>query len=288
MFIALACATIWCAVFAELDSAIPESTACQVSLTPCHVEGVKEELQCGVYKVFENRQTRTGRTLPLKIVLIPARHPHPEQGPIFYMAGGPGEAATELAALVIEWGDADDHDVILVDERGTGEGHRLDCPPRGSDDNLEGYLNGPFDPAAARVCHKELQKKYDLSQYTTPNFADDIDEIRAAMGYDRINLNAGSFGTYAAQIYMRRHGEHVRSAYLDSMVTLSMRVPLSHAPNAQKALDRLFKDCDEEAACHRAYPRLREDFGAVLNKVPNGRSQLRCAIRSAARRPRSI
>jgi pimeloyl-ACP methyl ester carboxylesterase len=268
--ITLAGAAIGCVVFAVLDFAIPESAASRVSLTPCHVEGVKEELQCGVYNVFENRQTRTGRTLPLKIVFIPARHPHPDQGPIFYMAGGPGEAATELAALVIEWRDAEDNDVVLVDERGTGEGHRLDCPARGSDDNLEGYLNGPFDPAAARACHEELQKKYDLSQYTTPNFADDIDEIRAAMGYDRINLNAGSFGTYAAQIYMRRHGEHVRSAYLDSLVTLSMRVPLSHAPNAQKALDRLFKDCDEDAACHAAYPRLPEDFAAVLNKVREG------------------
>ena len=94
---------------------------------------------------------------------------------------------------MIEWGDAEEHDVVLVDERGTGEGHRLDCPPRGSDDNLEGYLNGPFDPEAARVCHEELRKKYDLSQDTTPNFADDIDEIRAAMGYDKINLNARSF-----------------------------------------------------------------------------------------------
>src|SRR5258708_343062 len=155
--IMLACAAIGCAVFAVLDFGIPESAGSRLSLTPCQVEGVKEELQCGVYNVFENRQTRTGRTLPLKIVLIPARHPHPDQGPIFYMAGGPGEAATELAALVIEWGDAEDNDVVLVDERGTGEGHRLDCPARGSDDHLECYLNGPFDPPAAPASPDVLQ-----------------------------------------------------------------------------------------------------------------------------------
>jgi len=39
------------------------------------------------------------------------------------MAGGPGEAAPELADLVIGWGDTDEHDVVLVDERGTGDGH---------------------------------------------------------------------------------------------------------------------------------------------------------------------
>jgi len=50
-------------------------------LKPCHVEGVKEELRGGVYEVFENRPTQKGRKLPLKIVLIPARHPHPDRFP---------------------------------------------------------------------------------------------------------------------------------------------------------------------------------------------------------------
>ncbi|HEY4284971.1 MAG TPA: alpha/beta fold hydrolase [Chthoniobacterales bacterium] len=256
--------TLWTAVATDRPANAATSA---VTLTPCHVEGVKEEVRCGVYNVFENRRARTGRQLPLKIVVLPAQHPHPDQGPIFYMAGGPGETATELVGLVISWGDADEHDVVIVDERGTGDGHRLECKTPGSDDNLDGYLNGPFDAASAGACRDELSKQYDLSQYTTPNFADDIDEVRAAMGYDRININAGSFGTYAAQIYMRRHGEHVRSAYLASLVTLSERVPLDHARGAQHGLDRLFQDCDEDAACHAAYPKLREDFAMVLKKV---------------------
>ena len=259
-------ATFW-AAFAAEDTTTVTSAASGVTLTPCHVDGVKEELRCGVYDVFENRRTRTGRKLPLKIVVIPARHPHPDQGPVFYMAGGPGESATELADLVMSWGDADDHDVVMVDERGTGEGHRLDCKSPGSDDNLEAYLNGPFDAAAARTCREELSSQYDLSQYTTPNFADDIDEVRAAMGYDKINLNGGSFGTYAAQIYMRRHREHVRTAYLTSLVSLADRVPLYFARDTQSGLNQLFKDCEQDAACHGAYPHLPADFAAVLNKV---------------------
>jgi len=246
-------------------SATPESE--RAILLPCHVAGVKDEVRCGLYEVFENRQSKKGRMLPLKILVIPAKHPHPEDGPIFYMAGGPGEAATELAELVIESGDAEDHDVVLVDERGTGEGHRLDCASRISDDNLEAYLNGPFDPAAARDCRDELQRKFDLTQYSTPNFAEDIDEIRGALGYDKINLSGGSFGTYAAMIYMRRHPDRVRTAYLSSLVPLSNRVPLYHAEAAQLALDELFKECDQDSACHAAYPRLRENFAALLERV---------------------
>ncbi|MEO7144424.1 MAG: alpha/beta hydrolase [Bryobacteraceae bacterium] len=228
---------------------------------------MKEEVRCGVYNVFENRRTRKGRMLPLKIVVIPAKHPHPDDGPIFYMAGGPGETATELADLIIESGDTEEHDVVLVDERGTGDGHRLDCGSPGSDDNLEAYLNGPFDPAAARACREELARQYDLTQYSTPNFIDDIDEVRGAMGYDKINLSAGSFGTYAALMYMRRYPRHVRSAYLSSLVPLSNRVPLYHAEAAQVALDELFKECDADAACHAAYPRLRENFASLLKKL---------------------
>jgi pimeloyl-ACP methyl ester carboxylesterase len=251
----------------ELRGGGTSGHAFQISLTPCHVQDVKEELRCGVYNVFENRRAQTGRKLPLKIVVIPARHPHPDQGPVFYMAGGPGEAATELVDLVMSWGDAEEHDVVMVDERGTGDGHRLNCKSPGSDDKLEAYLNGPFDADAARVCREELSREFDLTQYTTPNFADDIDEVRAAMGYDKININAGSFGTYAAHIYMRRHGEHVRTAYLSSLVCLSARVPLYFARSTQSGFDQLLKDCEQDGACHTAYPRLREDFAAVLKRV---------------------
>src|SRR4029450_6174610 len=162
MAFALASVALLWSARARVAPATPVSAASSVTLTPCHVEGVKEELRCGVYHVFENRRAQTGSKLPLKIVVIPARHPHPDLGPVFYMAGGPGETATELVDLVMSWGDADEHDVVIVDERGTGDGHRLDCRSPGSDDNLEGYLNGPFDPAAARVCRDELQKQYDL------------------------------------------------------------------------------------------------------------------------------
>ncbi len=126
---------------------------------------------------------------------------------------------------------------------------------------------GRFDPAAARACRDELARNFDLTQYSTPNFVDDLDEVRAAMGYEKINLNGGSFGTYAALMYARRYPDRVRTAYLNSLVTLSNRVPLYHAEAAQGALDELFQECDEDAACRAAYPRLRENFAALMKKL---------------------
>ena len=76
--IALACAATFWVTFTSRDRSASASAAPGVTLTPCHVEGVKEELRCGVYNVFENRRTRTGRKLSLKVILIHARQPHPD------------------------------------------------------------------------------------------------------------------------------------------------------------------------------------------------------------------
>jgi pimeloyl-ACP methyl ester carboxylesterase len=256
-----------CLMGAQGQGAGP-ATAAVVALSTCRVEGV--EARCGVYEVFENRRSRQGRLLPLKIVVIPAVRPHPEEGPVFYLAGGPGETATEMPPERIKSGDREEHEVVLVDERGTGEGHRLDCPSDRSDEDLESYLRSAFDPAAARGCRRELERRHDLSQYSTAAFVEDLDEVRRAMGYRQINIDAGSFGTYAALMYIRRHGDAVRSAYLTSLVTLSNRVPLYHAQAAQEALEELFRQCHADAACQAAYPRLREDFDAVLMQVREG------------------
>ncbi|MDQ3117120.1 MAG: alpha/beta fold hydrolase [Verrucomicrobiota bacterium] len=100
-----------------------------------------------------------------------------------------------------------------------------------------------------------------------PNFVEDLDEVRGALGYEKINLNGGSFGTYAGLIYTRRYPARVRTAYLNSLIPLSNRVPLYHAAASQGALDELFKECDEDAACHAAYPGLRENFATLMKKL---------------------
>jgi pimeloyl-ACP methyl ester carboxylesterase len=259
--------------------AVAQSSPPNLALTPCRIAGVRGELRCGTHEVFENRQTRRGRKLPLKIVLIPARSPHPELAPVFFLAGGPGETNTEFAKDFPNPTLLQDHDAVFVDSRGTGEGHRLACRMPRSDDHLEGYLQSPFAPEIARACRQELEQRFDLSQYSTAAMVEDLDEARRALGYDKINLVGGSFGTYAAMMYIRAHGDNVRSAYLTSLVTLENRVPLYHAQASQWALDRLFEQCEADAACHGAYPKLREDFSAVLDRLRRG------PVRASVRHP---
>ena len=163
-----------------------------------------------------------------------------------------------------------DRDIVFVDSRGTGEGHKLVCALPRSDDDLSGYLKTPFSPEFAQACRDELSARFDLTQYSTAAMVDDLDDALAALGHDKVHLEGGSFGTYAALMYIRAHGRRVRTAYLTSLVIPENRVPLYHSQGAQWALERLFEQCAADAACATAYPTLGEDFAAVLARLRQG------------------
>ena len=56
-----------------------------------------------------------------------------------------------------------------------------------------------------------LESRADLTQYTTSIAMDDLDDVRAWLGYERINLFGLSYGTRAALVYLRQHPDRVRT-----------------------------------------------------------------------------
>jgi pimeloyl-ACP methyl ester carboxylesterase len=93
---------------------------------------------------------------------------------------------------------------------------------------VQAYFEPVLPAAEVRRCRAELDPVADLTQYTTSIAADDLDEVRAWLGYDKINLEGGSYGTRAAQVYLRRHGEHVRSALLVGVAGMDQYLPMFH------------------------------------------------------------
>ena len=110
----------------------------------------------------------------------------------------------------------------------------------------------------------------DLTQYSTDNPADDLDDVRSALGYDKVDLLGTSYGTTVALDYLRRHGAHVRSAVLDGTQDVNSKGPLLFAKASQNAIDALFSDCASDTACHGALPNIRSEFTAVLAKLAKG------------------
>src|SRR5262249_3595732 len=212
---------------------------------------------CGRHTVFEDRTARTGRQIDLKIVIAPALRRDPRADPLFVFEGGPGGGAATLAPYRVPLFKRfqTDRDIVLIDQRGTGSSNALDCERDDRDEqdltNIDEYPTTRF-----RTCLDSL--KADARFYTTPVAVDDFDEVRRFLGYGAINLWGGSYGTRTALVYLKRHGESVRSVVLDGVAPPDMRLPLFMARDGQRALDRLVEDCARDAACDKQFPLLRE------------------------------
>src|SRR6266436_6939579 len=183
------------------------------NLKPCRVEGVNEELLCGKLTVFENRQTRTSQTIDLSVVVLPAFDQKNKAEPLFDLAGGPGASSAEGAGFYAGPGKEyrRRHDVVCVDQRGTGKSNRLAIPRQKT---AQHYLREMYPVDYVREMRQALEKRADLTKYTTSIAMDDLDDMRAWLGYDRINLFGLSYGTRAALVYLRQHPDHVHTATL--------------------------------------------------------------------------
>jgi pimeloyl-ACP methyl ester carboxylesterase len=152
----------------------------------------------------------------------------------------------------------------MLDLRGTGEGTRLDCRVAPSDAPLQALVEPPFDNLDIfRTCRRELEKSADLTQYTTPIALQDLDELRRAMGYGKIYLYGGSYGSRAGLGYIQMYGANVRGAFFSGISAMENRAPLFHAAAAQRAFDRTAAQCRAEPACHAAYPDSKADLDAI-------------------------
>ena len=252
-----------------LSTASAHATSLQ--LTPCAVAGTTEPARCGSLEVYENRVAATGRRIPIKVVVFPARSAPPAPDPLFIIAGGPGQSATEFSGpLIADFRFAQQtRDVVFVDQRGTGGSNPLQCSLGGSFDQIvqSVAIGVDADLAAVKACRQELETHADLRFYTTPLAVDDFDDVREALGYERINLWGASYGTRAALVYMRQHPTRVRSAILRAVGGVDLKLPVTVSSDGQRALDRLFGACSMDPACRAAYPTVEVSLRAVMARL---------------------
>ena len=224
----------------------------------------------GVMRVWEDREAGAGRLISLEVIVLPATGENPAPDPVFLFAGGPGQKATSMAGQWAGHWMREDRDIVLVNQRGTGGDNRLGCELPGSDDDLQGYLEPIFLEETFRPCLERLAERYDLTQYGTADAVDDINDVRAALGYDQINLYGGSYGSRVELEYIRRHPETVRTAILNSVAPVSFINPLYHAWGAQHALDAILEDCAADPDCAAGYGDPRASFEAVMRQLDGG------------------
>jgi pimeloyl-ACP methyl ester carboxylesterase len=250
-------------LLAGAGAAADRPAAPRLTLAACNDPELPKGARCGTYPVFENRAAKTGRKISLRVVVLPALGPDRRPDAVVSFAGGPGESSVgEAGFLNQDLARLRQHrDFLFVDARGTGGSSPLACPELR---DVQGFLDGFVPAGKVRACGERLRKVADLSQYTNDNAVDDVDEVRAALGYPQVNIMGGSYGTRSVLVYLRRHPDRVRTAILDGVVPTYDRAPLFFARSTQKALDGLVAECVGDAACARAFPHLQEEIAAVL------------------------
>ena len=237
-----------------------------IQLQPCMLGSASA--QCGTLKVLENRADPSGRMIDLRVAVIKAAGQHPAPDPIFYLAGGPGFAATEDAAQgqQFPYSLSENHDLVFVDQRGTGGSNRVLVPTNPPD--FTGLTPAEIDSKAKEWVAQYLSEiDMDPRFYTTSAAMEDLDEVREALGYDKINLFGASYGATAAQYYLRQHEDHVRTVFLYGGSLLDTPVFERWALSGQRALDMIFDHCQADPACQAAYPNLRAEFKELLTRL---------------------
>ncbi|MFN0150439.1 MAG: alpha/beta fold hydrolase [bacterium] len=170
--------------------------------------------ELGRIRVPERRGSRTGRTIELAFVRYRTSNPNPEP-PIVFLAGGPGGSGVELCgphATHPQIRLLEHSDVIGLDQRGTGlsvprlsdEPQFIEELPRDRAIDRADVL-AAFDAAATRCVAYWKRRGVDLSAYNSNESADDIDDLRAALGVEQIVTYGASYGSHLSLAYLRRH-----------------------------------------------------------------------------------
>ena len=251
----------------QVASASRKDAPKTLALKPCEIKGVKDA-KCGTLEVFENRATRQGRKIPINVLVLPATGQKREPDPLFYFAGGPGSSSVEDAPGIAQMLTSirEHRDLVFVDQRGTGQSNPLNCDLFDPADPQSFF--GSFLPLeAVRKCREQLEPKADLTLYVTNIAMDDIDDVRAALGYDQINLYGGSYGTRAALVYLRRHPKHVRAAVLHGVAPTNQFMPLNFPQDTERALQGVLSECEADEACRKAFPNVKADAKRVLEQL---------------------
>lgn len=228
-----------------------------VEFTPCTLTGSQHvsaiAANCAHLSVPENRAKPEGRKIDLRLAIIFSHSPKAQPDWVTLIAGGPGQSAIDAFP--------DDqmafeplhkhHDILLVDQRGTGGSHPLQC--QRTDWNAP---NGD-QPAQLRefaeTCRKKLEADADLTQYTTANAIEDLDAVRHAMGLGPLDVVGVSYGTRVALDYLRRHPDSVRTVILDSVVPPELALGQDFAANLDAALAKIFAQCRTDKDCHARF-----------------------------------
>ena len=250
-----------------VHAATYEKAACPVAVA------ADEKIECGKLTVPENRNKPGSRTITLSVEIFRSRSATPAPDPVIFLPGGPGGSATRQKSGKNN-PFLDDRDYILLEPRGAAySSSPLNCPEINAikGEIAAGHHAKDADAVltqAAAKCRADLTTQViDLDGYTSAETADDIDDLRQALGIKQWNVFGHSYGTRLALTYLRDHPDGVRSVILDSVLPPEADFDESASANLTRALNAVFDGCRVNPACARAYPSIAGQFYSLVDRT---------------------
>jgi pimeloyl-ACP methyl ester carboxylesterase len=147
-------------------------------------------------------------------------------------------------------------DLVFAAQRGTPWSWPQTCPGL--------MATGPGLGAAVRHCLASASRspRHD----TTASAARDLDQVRKALGYNKINIYGGSYGVTLGLAYLQRYGAHVRTAVFFSGSLLNVPLWQLVPVHAQQAFDQVAARCAAVSSCARSY-HPAADLATVVNRL---------------------
>lgn len=193
-------------------------------------------------------------------------------GPVAFLQGGPGVASVTYASGFIGL----DHDVVFVDQRGTGESlPKLNCPEVDAiwlaeriDIESERLVDSDAEVLSAyEACFLRLaQTGVDGDAFNTEAVADDYAILRQLLGYDEWSLWGISYGTRIGLSIMRDHPEGIRAAVLDSVVPLEIDFFATLSQNGLRSFEALDRACEAQA-CGEQHGNFVDNLAALTRRL---------------------
>ncbi len=265
-------------VLLALPVAAQDATSATFEAADCMFAVPKGQTpDCGYLTVPEDRSQTNGRTIKIAVAVFHSDNPDKSTTPLIYLEGGPGGSALEFLAQTFEGRYAkllENQDVIIFDQRGVGRSEpALDCKEVTdltfssldkvlTIDQSITEMNAAVTACATRLAGDGIN----LGSYNSAENASDVNDLRIALGYDKLDLYGISYGTKLALTIMRDHPDAVRSTIIDSI--FPPQITNNDAPlNFERSLNVLFKGCAANTECNTAFPDLEKVFYDTIDQL---------------------
>jgi pimeloyl-ACP methyl ester carboxylesterase len=223
--------------------------ACDTTDWPAEFPKPVAGVECTTIDVPFDYIQPAGKTFSLQVGRQKSKF-FPTGKAVFQLAGGPGGSSVTQSGIIPLYMPKllNSFDLIYVDRRGTGGSGYLDCSA-GYPQTKQEYIK----------CAAEHTDK-DLNHYLTVDAAHELEAVRRALGYDKIYLRGGSYGTRLGLEYLRQHESSIASVVLDGLDTPDWDFFGQMTVKIDQGIALLVQSCAKDASCTALVPDLAGDL----------------------------